>query len=1036
MTQDNTVILRVQLDESGTEKKLQQLVLDIEQTRKAQTALTLARKADKIGTEEYAKQVVDLALKLKGQRTEYAAQTKSLELYRTATGDLANTYKGTQAQLSLAQRQYQELENSQDNSTESTQALSKVIEELRTGLTKTDETQKLFIRNVGNYPKGENLEGLVRQLVELQEQTKNLTAGTDEAARAQMRIIGFQTQAAQAGAKEGKTFEETTNFIRQYGDAIRPATQELIKLTEQQEQLAASSDDVGEQTAQIGFRMGAAQKAIKDATDALKAEAEAADKAGDENQSLGEGLKEVAGQNTLVAATTEKYGAAKEKFTQATNLAKLAIGGEVTALGLLRLAIVATGLGALVLVLGSVVTFLTKTAEGTRLVENVMAQVGAVVNVLTDRFGMLGKAITQVFSGDFTGAANTAKAAVAGIGDEVQREVKLAGDLSKAQQQLNRDRQANADTNKRLLRDEENLKNIRDDESKSLAVRRKANEDAAAIEQKREAILVDLAQRQLNIYKQQVEARGGRNKADQELLGQLAEAENELADIQEDAAGRRNEYITNRNSLLKDGLDKEKEAEAVALDKRLALRKDALALEAQLIERQLQTAQVGSDKELSLLQQRLRNGYQAELNVKGLTVSVKKVIDYKYESESLALTLDFNRRKLIASLQAQSDLTAAALAGQRAGSEEALRLQAEQIEQQRVQALAGLQDNADNTAATARINAQAAQQQRDLEYQQVAKALQDDIANRERLLDNSYAAGLVREAEYQEKKSAIMKVGTDAQTAINAKYLQDNTANQQQADANERDAIQRHADQVKQLEQTKQDIRDTTVQAFAQGTDAIISLFGEESAAGEAAVAFKKVLALAEIGINLQKTLSLNAVAAASLGAIPLIGPALAAAYLTTHNALAIAQAAVGAATVLGFEQGGITHVGGGRIAEGPSHREGGIQLYNRGRHAGIEIEGGEPVLTRKVTDNPLLLSLASIVNQLAGGKPLAPRTHMAVGGVATTTVREQLRAATGPAIDYSRLAKALQGVNLSVSVRDTKAANVRDEFTQRNANV
>ena len=71
-----------------------------------------------------------------------------------------------------------------------------------------------------------------------------------------------------------------------------------------------------------------------------------------------------------------------------------------------------------------------------------------------DRLGALGKAVVQVLSGDFAGAGATAKAALSGIGDEVAREVKLAGDLSIAQQQLNRDRQANADTNKRLLRDE------------------------------------------------------------------------------------------------------------------------------------------------------------------------------------------------------------------------------------------------------------------------------------------------------------------------------------------------------------------------------------------------------------------------------------------------------------------------------------------------------------------------------------------------------------------------------------------------------
>jgi hypothetical protein len=496
-----------------------------------------------------------------------------------------------------------------------------------------------------------------------------------------------------------------------------------------------------------------------------------------------------------------------------------------------------------------------------------------------------------------------------------------------------------------------------------------------------------------------------------------------LKDIQEDAAGKQNELITNRFQLTKDGLDKEKEVTAKALDARLALRKDALALEAQLLDRQLKYVETNSNEELSLLQQKLRNGYQTELNVKALTASAKKVIDTKYESDSLALTLDFNRRKLQAALVAQSDLTAAELAGQQAGSDEALKLQARQIEEQRVQALAGLQANADNTAATAKINAQAAQQQRDLEYQQVAKALQDDIARRKQLIEESYADGLIQEREYQEKLAQVTKIGTDAQTAINQKYLHDNTENERQADAEALEARRRHTADVKKTEETKRDIRDTTLKSFQAGTDLIIQLFGEESAAGQAAVAYKKILALAEIGINLQRELSLNAVAAASLSAIPIVGPALGAAYLTTHNVLSIAQAAIAAASVLAFEQGGIAQVGDGMVANGPRHSQGGIPLYYRGRPAGIEIEGGEPVLHRGVSQSPLLLSMASAINQLAGGRALTPNfthIHMALGGVTQSVVLQQLRGDNGMAESLRQLGNKIERMKIYTKTQET----------------
>jgi hypothetical protein len=115
-----------------------------------------------------------------------------------------------------------------------------------------------------------------------------------------------------------------------------------------------------------------------------------------------------------------------------------------------------------------------------------------------------------------------------------------------------------------------------------------------------------------------------------------------------------------------------------------------------------------------------------------------------------------------------------------------------------------------------------------------------------------------------------------------------------------------------------------------------------------------------------------------------------------------------------------------GGIAQGPSHAQGGIQLYHRGRHAGIEIEGGEPVLTAAVSRNPVLLGMASMINQLAGGRalyrdPSSPATwaRYAEGGIAPANLHEYLPqvrtggVVQGPAaapIDYDLLISGLTG--------------------------
>ncbi|GAB3637269.1 hypothetical protein GCM10027422_28590 [Hymenobacter arcticus] len=59
----------------------------------------------------------------------------------------------------------------------------------------------------------------------------------------------------------------------------------------------------------------------------------------------------------------------------------------------------------------------------------------------------------------------------------------------------------------------------------------------------------------------------------------------------------------------------------------------------------------------------------------------------------------------------------------------------------------------------------------------------------------------------------------------------------------------------------------------------------------------------------------------------------------------------------------------------------------------------------------------------------------MAMGGVAQPLILDQLRGPAAAPIDYDKLVRAFQGVNLSVSVRDTDAAAGRKKFTDNLSN-
>ena len=98
--------------------------------------------------------------------------------------------------------------------------------------------------------------------------------------------------------------------------------------------------------------------------------------------------------------------------------------------------LLSTGIGAFVVLIGSLMVFLTKTKKGAELLQTAFAGVGAAIAVITDRISAIGGAIAKVFSGDFKGAITDVKGALTGIGDEMSREISLAIELERTFQRI------------------------------------------------------------------------------------------------------------------------------------------------------------------------------------------------------------------------------------------------------------------------------------------------------------------------------------------------------------------------------------------------------------------------------------------------------------------------------------------------------------------------------------------------------------------------------------------------------------------------
>ena len=509
---------------------------------------------------------------------------------------------------------------------------------------------------------------------------------------------------------------------------------------------------------------------------------------------------------------------------------------------------------------------------------------------------------------------------------------------------------------------------------------------------------------------------------------ELKEAQNELSDIQEDAAGKQNELITNRFQLTKDGLDKEKELTEKNAEARLQLRRDVLALEAQVLARQLAQAQTTSDQELSLLQQKLRNGYQAELNVKNLTVGAKRVIDQKYENDSLALTQDFAKRRALAAYDAEAATIAAELTLVRTGSQQETDLKVEQINAQLARELAALDARGQNEQRANLLRATAEKAITDTRYASAQASLEQYLQGERNALDESYATGKIKEDAYNQAILTSDVTAAAARLQLANSFKQDGAAFEQQL-ATAKIASIRSVTEAERAEQAK---RVAQAESLAQG---LTALFADTVATTGATLEDFARKALILVIDSLEKSII---AAQIKILAEALATPQSAATFGVAGFVQAAATiAAVTAASALLKSQ--LTpppkQFAQGTVLGGASHANGGVQLYSRsGFHFG-EAEADEIILTKGVWQNPLLRPLASQLNELGGGAALMPRSHMALGGVNRSVVQAQLQPTAAAPIDYQQLASALKKVNLSVSVRDTKAANVRDAFTDSQAN-
>lgn len=254
-----------------------------------------------------------------------------------------------------------------------------------------------------------------------------------------------------------------------------------------------------------------------------------------------------------------------------------------TAMKILKVALISTGIGAIVVALGSLVAYLTKTQKGVEIVSKAMAALGAAVNVIIDRLAKLGGAIVKLFTGDFTGALSDTKEAFSGIGDEIARETKLAWELQDVLSQIEKQEIMLSMKRAANRAEIEKLKKVSDDTTLSTVERMKAAQKAYELEQEDLKLQTEIAEKRLantlgykemneEVRKLMEQIKQGSITAD-ELIGKLGLSEstiddlkefreqfNSLQELSESSYTRQTEQQNKLNAIRKEGANAAKEA--------------------------------------------------------------------------------------------------------------------------------------------------------------------------------------------------------------------------------------------------------------------------------------------------------------------------------------------------------------------------------------------------------------------------------------------------------------------------------------------
>jgi len=385
-----------------------------------------------------------------------------------------------------------------------------------------------------------------------------------------------------------KSLDSSKNLIEELEQEIADLTKTQSKYTDMSDKSINARVKLNKQIQQTKSRLDREKKSVKEIVKERRVN----------NQVIKDANKVSADYSGVIGILDRQTGGLISGVTGLTG----SIGKASAGFKLLRTAIIATGLGALVIAITSVATAFTASEEGQNKFRKFFTQISVVIGNVTDILSDFGSAIINVFTGNFKDAKEALKDVTDGIknfGEETRKEIETAGELA--------DRRAKADLLERKLITEraeatrkfnELREKAADKENVSIEDRIAALTEAGRIEEEITLKEIEAARIRFETKKTENEL----SKSTKADLDEQAQLEARLIDLESSRLKKQKTLTAEITTNLREAESERKriQAEADAEQKRIDTEKAAKDKEAR-------DAELAAEKQLTELKKQIRD---------------------------------------------------------------------------------------------------------------------------------------------------------------------------------------------------------------------------------------------------------------------------------------------------------------------------------------------------------------------------------------------------------------------------------------------